>query len=65
MNEDEKGLYLADLRFGKAGIEADADYIFKFYLRDANGNVTITQSNESREIEGSAFNAFIDRIWGV
>ena len=65
VNEDEKGLYLADLRFGKAGIEADADYIFKFYLRDAEGEVAIVQSNESRKIDGSAFNAFIDRIRGI
>lgn len=65
VNEDEKGLYLADLRFGKAGIEADADYIFKFYLRDVDGDVDIAQSNESRKIEGSAFSAFVDRIWGT
>ncbi|MCB2222202.1 MAG: metal-dependent hydrolase [Bacteroidetes bacterium] len=65
VNEDENGLYLADLRFGKAGIAADADYIFKFYLRDMNGELAIAQSDESRKIEGSAFSAFLDRIRGT
>jgi inner membrane protein len=65
VEEDENGLYLADLRFGMAGIDEDADYIFKFYLRDVEGELVIEQSDESRKIEGSAFSAFIERIKGI
>jgi inner membrane protein len=65
INKDEKGLYLADLRFGKMGIGENASFVFKFYLMDANGNVNIKQSRESREIEGNAFSRFIRRIKGI
>jgi len=65
IGEDEYGLYLADLRFGKFGIDEDADYIFKFYLRDVEDKLLIERSTESRKIEGSAFSTFIDRIKGV
>jgi len=65
VNEDKNGLYLADLRFGKFGIDEDADYIFKFYIRGTEGDLDIKQSTESRKIEGSAFSAFIDRIKGI
>jgi inner membrane protein len=33
VDQDENGLFLADLRFGKMGIKEDADYVFKFYLK--------------------------------
>jgi len=65
VNEDEDGLFLADLRFGKAGIAEDADYIFKFYLREVGDELLIVQSNKSRNIDGSAFSTFIDRIKGI
>lgn len=65
VNTDKNGLYLADLRFGKMGIDKDADYVFKFYLREVDGELFIEQSRESRKIEGSAFSAYIDRIMGI
>lgn len=65
VDEDENGLYLADLRFGKAGIDENADYIFKFYLKDLNGELIIEQSEKSRDIDGNEFSDFIDRIKGV
>jgi inner membrane protein len=65
VNEDENGLYLADLRFGKSGIDDNAEYIFKFYIKGTKGNLDIRQSKESRKIEGSSFSTFIERIKGV
>lgn len=65
VGHDEDGRYLADLRFGKAGIDQNADYIFKFYLREADGEIVIEQSQRSRNIDGDAFSGFIDRIKGV
>ncbi len=65
VDEDEAGLYLADLRFGKAGIDADADYIFKFYLKDVEGELNIAQTERGGSIDRDAFNAFIDRIKGI
>ena len=65
VNEDENGLYLADLRFGKMGIEADSEYVFKFYLLNENGAVDIRQASESMELEEGAFAEFINRIKGV
>ena len=65
VNEDKNGLYLANLRFGKSGIDENAEYIFKFYIKGAEDNLDITQSKESRKIEKNAFSAFIDRIKGA
>jgi len=65
VNEDDNGIYIADLRFGMAGIESEADFIFKFYLKDDNGMLKIEQSNQSRKIEGKAFAAFMQRINGI
>jgi len=65
INEDEEGLYLADLRFGKAGIDENADYIFKFYLKDTDDKLVIEQSEKSRDIDGNEFSTFIDRIKGI
>lgn len=65
VDEDKNGLYLVDLRFGKAGLDSNADYIFKFNLKEIDGSLRIEQSTESRNIEPEAFNAFIDRIRGV
>lgn len=65
VNEDDGGLYLADLRFGRAGIDENADYIFKFYLKDVDGELIIEQSERSREIDNSAFTSFINRISGI
>lgn len=64
VNEDENGLYLADLRFGKMGLDEDADFVFKFYIRGTEGDLEITRSTESRKIENDAFSAFIYRIRG-
>ncbi|MCG8581596.1 MAG: metal-dependent hydrolase [Bacteroidales bacterium] len=65
VNEDEKGLYLADLRFGKMGTDDNAGFIFKFYLTDKEGELHIRQSQESREINEGEFAAFIGRIKGI
>jgi len=65
VDEDEDGLFLADLRFGKAGINEGANYIFKFYLRNPEGDLLIEQSNKSGNIDDSAFSTFIDRIKGI
>ncbi len=65
VGRDEDGLYLADLRFGKAGLDENADYIFKFNLIENDSQLRIQQSTESRNIEPEAFQAFIDRIKGV
>ena len=65
VGEDEHGLYLADLRFGKSGIDEAADYIFKFYIEDSEGEIVIEQSKNSREIKANAFSTFIDRIKGI
>jgi len=65
VSHDEDGLYLADLRFGKAGIDESADYIFKFYLREIGGELVIDQSQRSRNINRDAFSGFIDRIKGI
>lgn len=64
VNQDKNGLYLADLRFGKMGISNDADYVFKFYIENTEGKLTIEQSTESRKFDGSDFSAFILRIKG-
>ncbi|MGQ1783701.1 metal-dependent hydrolase [Saccharicrinis sp. GN24d3] len=65
VNEDENGLYLADLRFGKMGIDENADFIFKFYIKNEDGEVLIRQSNESRTLDDTAFLNFIGRIKGI
>lgn len=65
INEDEGGLYLADLRFGKAGIEEDSDYIFKFYLNQLDSKLNIEQSERGGNIDGAAFTSFIERIKGI
>ena len=65
VNEDEDGLYLADLRFGKSGIDEDADYIFKFYIRNLGHELIIEQAERAKNIDGQAFNTFIERIKGV
>ena len=65
VNEDKNGLYLADLRFGKMGTGENADFIFKFYLKDKEGQVAIHQAKESRGIEESEFSNFIERIKGI
>jgi len=65
VGEDKNGLYLVDLRFGKAGLDKNADYIFKFSLKDIDGQLRIERSTESMNIKSEAFKAFIDRIRGV
>lgn len=65
VGEDENGLYLADLRFGRIGIDENAEYIFKFYLKQTENALLIEQSTESREFEAGEFSVFIQRIKGV
>lgn len=65
IGEDENGTYLADLRFGKAGIDEKADYIFKFSLNYKDGKLLIEQSQRSRDIEEDAFKTFVNRIKGI
>lgn len=65
VNEDDKGLYLADLRFGKMGTSDNADFIFKFYLTNKNGQLAIHQNTESRSFEENDFSKFIERIKGI
>ena len=64
VGEDANGIYIADLRFGKAGIGDNADYVFKFRISDSNGGLHITESQESRKIESGMFSAYLDRILG-
>lgn len=65
INEDENGLYLADLRFGMMGIDEDAEFLFKFYIKEEKDKVLIQQSREARSIDENAFSDFIDRIKGI
>ena len=65
VNEDKSGLFLADLRFGKMGLDKNADFIFKFHIRNKDGMVFIQQSKESRNIDKTAFSDFINRIKGI
>jgi inner membrane protein len=65
VNEDKNGLYLADLRFGKMGIDENAEYIFKFYITTEEGKVLIQQSRESDSIDENAFSNYLDRIKGI
>lgn len=65
VNEDENGLYLADLRFGKMSFDENSGFIFKFYIKNESGNLNIQQSTESRTIEKQAFSDFIQRIKGI
>ncbi len=64
VNKDEKGLYLADLRFGKMGIGEDAGFVFKFYIRNENGEIKVEQSQDSRSIKENAFSKYLNRIKG-
>lgn len=65
VNKDQKGLWLADLRFGKMGISGNSDFVFKFYLKNKDENLIIQQSRESRSIEENVLSNYIDRIKGV
>jgi inner membrane protein len=65
VGQNEDGHYIADLRFGKAGIDESADYIFKFYLREVEGELVIEQAQRSGNIDKEAFSGFIDRIKGI
>jgi inner membrane protein len=65
VDEDENGLYLADLRFGRSGIDENTDYIFKFYIKETDDNLHIEQSRESQNIKADAFTTFIGRIKGI
>jgi len=65
VGQDEDGRYLADLRFGKAGIDESADYIFKFYLREIQGELVFEQAQRTGNIDGDAFLGFMDRIKGI
>jgi inner membrane protein len=65
VNEDNNGLYLADLRFGRMGIDNDAEYIFKFYINRSEENITIEQAEQSGGVKEGEFAAFINRIKGI
>jgi inner membrane protein len=65
VNRDKNGLFLADLRFGKMGLQEDADFVFKFYLKTQEDQLLVHQSDETRSLEGDAFSAFIERIKGI
>ena len=65
VNKDQKGLWLADLRFGKMGISGNSEFVFKFYLKNKDENLIIQQSRESRSIEENVLSNYIDRIKGV
>ncbi|WP_462317293.1 metal-dependent hydrolase [Marinilabilia sp.] len=62
---DDKGLYLADLRFGKMGISENSDFVFKFYLKNYHGKLIIQRSTESRSIEDDVWSDYMDRIGGI
>jgi inner membrane protein len=65
VNRDPNGLWLADLRFGKMGITENSDFVFKFYLKIRDGELTIRQSRESRSIEDNVLSNYIERIKGI
>jgi hypothetical protein len=47
------------------GTGEKANFIFKFYLTDNEGQVHIRQAQESRAINKQEFAAFIGRIKGI
>ncbi|RCW26097.1 metal-dependent hydrolase [Marinilabilia salmonicolor] len=65
VNKDQNGLYLADLRFGKMGINENSEFVFKFYLKHKDETLIIQQSRESRSIENDILSNYIDRIMGI
>ncbi|WP_010663766.1 metal-dependent hydrolase [Marinilabilia salmonicolor] len=65
VNRDHNGLWLADLRFGKMGINEDSQFVFKFYLKNKSGNLKIQQSREPGSIEENVLSNYIDRIKGT
>lgn len=65
VNEDENGLYLADLRFGKMGIDENAGYVFKFRISEQNGEAIIEQVRETGNLGENAFSEYLSRIGGL
>ncbi len=65
INTDQNGLYLADLRFGKMGLKRSSEFVFKFYLKNKDGNLIIEQTRGSGSIEEDLFSDYIDRIKGI
>lgn len=64
VSRDQNGLYLADLRFGKMGIKESSEYVFKFYLKNKDGDLSIEQTRESGSIEEDLLSGYINRIKG-
>lgn len=65
VNEDKKGLYLADLRFGRMGIDENAEYVFKFRITSREGGVVIQQSKKSEGIDNNVLSSYLDRLRGI
>ena len=65
INTDQNGLYLADLRFGKMGLKRSSEFVFKFYLKNKDGNVFIEQTRGSGSIEEDLLSGYIERIKGI
>lgn len=62
--KDDNGIYVADLRFGKAGIGETSDYVFKFYIKENATGIEIVESKESRKVESGMLSDYINRILG-
>ncbi len=57
-------LQMNDLRFGsfEEELKEENDYIFKFILTEEEGQLSVDESREGREIDGDAFKKYIDRV---
>lgn len=64
IGEDKNGLFLADLRFGRMGIDEDANFIFKFYIRNDNGNVIIEEAPKGGDVGDKVLSDYISRVFG-
>jgi inner membrane protein len=64
VGKDDEGIFLADLRFGRMGIDEDADFIFKFYIRNNNGEVNIEEAPRGGNIDNKVFSDYISRVFG-
>lgn len=65
VSRNQNKLWLADLRFGKMGLNENSEFVFKFYLESRDGELIIRQTRESGPIEDSVLSNYIERIKGT
>ncbi|MCB0661277.1 MAG: metal-dependent hydrolase [Saprospiraceae bacterium] len=67
IERDQGGLQLNDLRYGtttgKFGNEKD--YVFRFFLKEENGEMKAEQPSRAEESKGRSFDTFFKRMWGL